>query len=282
MSESRPAFTLLHLSDIHAGRPAFQPHVAECIVQDAARLAPTLTVISGDMVMREWTRHFAEARAFIDRLPRPQLVVPGNHDLPIFHFWETLLDPLRRFRTYISSADPYFCIPGLAVAGMDSTVRFLSAGFFRQSELRRLAARFAGLPAATCRVAVVHHHLLPLPHPAYRPSSIVAGRSRALDAFEDAGIELVLSGHMHFSNIGNSLDFRPNARRGTILVQAGTATSRRGRLSERHKNTYNVIHIDAEHITITHYMFFAELDRFEPLSRHAFPRRLPISPHLRT
>jgi len=282
MTESRPAFTLLHLSDIHAGQPVFQPHVADRIVQDAARLAPTLTVISGDMVMREWTRHFEEARAFIQRLPQPQLVVPGNHDLPVFHFWETLRNPLRRFHTYISDADPFFYVPGLAVAGMNSTVPFLSAGYFRQSEMRRMAARFAGLPADTCRVVVVHHHFVPLPRRVYSSSSIVRGRRRALDAFEDAGVELVLSGHMHYSHIGNSLDFRPRARRGTILVQAGTATSRRGRLSERHKNTYNVIHVDAEHITITHYMFFAELDRFEPLSRHIFPRRLQITSYLRT
>ena len=201
---------------------------------------------------------------------------------PIFHFWETLLDPLRRFRTYISSADPFFYVPGLAVAGMNSTVRFLSAGYFRQSDLQRMTGRFAGLPADTCRVAVVHHHFVPLPRRVYSSSSIVRGRRRALDAFEEAGVELVLSGHMHYSNIGNSLDFRPHAHRGTILVQAGTATSRRGRLSERTKNTYNVIHIDAANITITHYMFFAELDRFAPLSRHIFPRRLQIPYYLRT
>ncbi len=279
--ETQGEFTLLHLSDIHAGQPVFQPHVAQCIVEDAARLHPTLTVISGDLVMREWTRHFVEAREFIQRLPGPQLIVPGNHDLPVFHFLEALFDPLRRFHAYISEADPFFYTPGLAVVGLNSTLPFLSGGMITRTELRRMAAKFAGLPAETCRVVVVHHHFVPPPRAVYSASNFMWYRRRALDAFEDAGVELVLSGHKHHSYIGNSLDFRRHARRGSILVQAGTATSRRGRFSERLKNAYNVIRVDGSEITITHYLYFAELGRFAPLSRHIFPRRLQIPYYLR-
>src|SRR5205814_837408 len=134
--------------------------------------------------------------------------------------------------------------------------------------LKRVADKLTGLPADTCRVVTVHHHFVPPPRQASLVSSQVWAARRALDAFERAGVELVLSGHMHRSFIGNSLDFRRRAQRGAILVQAGTATSRRGRLSERFKNTYNLIHINGQNIVITHYMYFAELGKFAPLSRH--------------
>jgi 3',5'-cyclic AMP phosphodiesterase CpdA len=273
--------TILHLSDIHAGPPGFQSHVADCVVEDAQRLQPTLTVISGDLVLREWESHFQQARAFVERLPRPRLIVPGNHDLPIWHFWEALFDPLRRYRRYFGDDEPFFNIPGLAVVGLNSTLPFVSSGHISRRELERMAARLKGLPPDTCRVVVVHHHFVPPPQRTSPISSLVLSARRALDAFEDAGVELVLTGHMHRAFIGNSLDFRRHARRGSILVQAGTVTSPRGRLSERLKNTYNLIQIDGEQIVVTHYMYFTELGRFAALSRHIFPRRLQIPYYLR-
>jgi hypothetical protein len=42
------------------------------------------------------------------------------------------------------------------------------------------------------------------------------------------------------------------------------------------KNTFNQLDISATRITITHYMYFGEMGRFAPLSRHVFPRRLRI------
>jgi 3',5'-cyclic AMP phosphodiesterase CpdA len=34
----------------------------------------------GDLTQRARTREFKAARRFLDALPQPQLVVPGNHD----------------------------------------------------------------------------------------------------------------------------------------------------------------------------------------------------------
>jgi hypothetical protein len=91
---------------------------------------------------------------------------------------------------------------------------------------------------------------------------------------------------MHRAYIGNSLDVYPgeDRERGTIIVQAGTATSRRGRAREREKNSFNLIRSDGKMVYITHYMFFetaaaTELGGgdggpggFAPASEHVFPR----------
>jgi 3',5'-cyclic AMP phosphodiesterase CpdA len=154
------------------------------------------------------------AREFVQRLPSPRLIIPGNHDLPVFHLWEALTDPLRRFREYVTADEPFFHVPGLAVIGIDSTLRLLSSGYLRPAHLRQLAVRLQELPVDTCRVVVVHHPLVPPPRPfkwrrlAGLFSDLVIGTRRALDVFEDCGVELVLSGHLHHAFIGNSLDFR--------------------------------------------------------------------------
>src|SRR5688572_32340851 len=35
---------------------------------------------------------FQEARAFVDSIPVPTIVVPGNHDVPLYRIWERALD----------------------------------------------------------------------------------------------------------------------------------------------------------------------------------------------
>jgi hypothetical protein len=62
-------------------------------------------------------------------------------------------------------------------------------------------------------------------------------------------------------------------RHGVVIVQSGTTTSRRGRAREAAKNSFNVVRIGKDHLEVTHYMYFDEIDRFAPFSMHAFPRR---------
>ena len=70
--------TIAHLSDLHFGRA--DPVVVEGLLADLALLRPSLIVISGDLVQRAGPRHFAAARAFLERLEQPYLVVPGKYD----------------------------------------------------------------------------------------------------------------------------------------------------------------------------------------------------------
>ena len=74
--------TLVHLSDLHFGR-------VDAMLLDPLRdtvhaLAPDLVVVSGDLTQRARRAQFAQAAAFLDALPGPQLVVPGNHDVPFY------------------------------------------------------------------------------------------------------------------------------------------------------------------------------------------------------
>jgi hypothetical protein len=98
---------------------------------------------------------------------------------------------------------------------------------------------------------------------------------RAIDAFTEMRVDLVMGGHLHRAYIGNSLDVYAGADRehGIVIVQSGTTTSRRGRAREREKNSLNVLRLDDEAIRVTHYMYFDDAGEFIPTSRHLFFRR---------
>jgi 3',5'-cyclic AMP phosphodiesterase CpdA len=95
--------TLLHISDLHFG-PKFLPEVGEALLRIAGELEADFVVASGDFTQRAKAAQFAAARAFLDRLPRvPCIVVPGNHDVPLYRVWERLFAPYSNYKRYISS-----------------------------------------------------------------------------------------------------------------------------------------------------------------------------------
>ncbi|NTU86208.1 MAG: metallophosphoesterase, partial [Chloroflexales bacterium] len=78
-------YRILHVSDLHVGPPFRQP-IAEALVRQANEIRPDLLVISGDFVQRaDFADQWRAAQELRAALPGPQLVVPGNHDVPLYH-----------------------------------------------------------------------------------------------------------------------------------------------------------------------------------------------------
>ena len=100
------------------------------------------------------------------------------------------------------------------------------------------------------------------------------GGGRAVRHFIAGGVDLAMGGHLHRAFIGNSLDFFFDAPRdrGMIIIQAGTATSRRGRGRERERNSLNIVRLYDSWMEITHHLYFEDEDAFSPLSHHIFTR----------
>lgn len=269
--------TLLQISDLHFG-PPFVPEVGEAMLRAASELTPDIVVAGGDFTQRAKRKQYAAARAFLDLLPRvPMVVVPGNHDIPLFRIFERLFRPYALYREYISAELESVLVRDDAVIvalNTTSPLRAITHGRINRRQLDYCAEAFGGAPAAAVRIVVAHHHFAPAPD--YDDEHDVMWRAReALDRFNELGVELILGGHLHRSYIGNSLDLYPGKTRGSgiIIVQCGTATSRRGRAREREKNSFNLIKIGPEVTCITHYMYFHEIGGFAPVGRHTFPRR---------
>ncbi|GAA0468799.1 metallophosphoesterase [Paractinoplanes deccanensis] len=197
-----------HVSDLHLG--AHDPAAAAGLVADVVAAGPDLTVVTGDSTMRARTREFRQARTLLGRLPRPLLVVTGNHDLPLLS-WRRVLDPYGRYRSWIcDELDPVRRIPGLTALGLQSMPRWRWKNGRLTHRQAGLAARALGeAPAGDVRVLALHHP----PSAGWLP-----GWRRVVRAGRP---DLVLAGHTHLPRV--------LAGDGCTLVVAGTATSHRTR-----------------------------------------------------
>jgi 3',5'-cyclic AMP phosphodiesterase CpdA len=266
---------ILHISDLHFGRP-YLTEAGEALQRIAPALEPDVIVVSGDITQRAKAREFEAARRFLDRLPKvPMLVVPGNHDVPLYRVAERLIRPHQRYREAIApDLNPTLELDGIVLVGLDSTspLRCISNGRIHRDQLERCERVFADVSPGVARIIVVHHHFAPGPD--YARDRTMPKARRAIDCFVDQGVEMILGGHLHRSYIGNSLDFFPGHHRdrGIVIVQCGTTTSSRGRGRERNENTFNLIDVGARMLSVVHYLYFEALREFGPLSQHVFPR----------
>lgn len=263
---------ILHISDLHFGDP-FMPDRAGAVHALARRRDPDLVVVSGDLTQRAKRREFEAAAGFLADFEPPVAVTPGNHDVPLYRVWERFLDPYRHYADLVSpDLDEVHRLEGLTVVCLNSSRSFtLDNGRLTSEQLAFAEEAFESAPAADLRALVTHHHLAPPPDLESR-HSVMPGARRALSRLTDAGMHLVMAGHMHRSYIGDSLDFFPgdSRDRAVVLVQCGTTTSERGRGRESQRNSLNVIRADMEEILVTHYLWRREHGRFDPHSEHRF------------
>src|SRR5205823_5980198 len=92
--------TIAHISDLHFGR--VDPRVADGLADELSHRQPTVLVVSGDFTQRARPSQYRAARDYLKRLPQPQVVVPGNHDVPMYDVVRRFLSPLSRYRHYIT------------------------------------------------------------------------------------------------------------------------------------------------------------------------------------
>ena len=243
--------TIAHLSDIHFGRT--ETSVVEGCVADVNALKPSLVVMSGDFTQRARAGQYKAAMAFMRRLPQPQLVVPGNHDIPLFNLPERFFWPLRNYHKYVTKdTRPFYVDDELMVIGVNTARSFTLTldGFWKdgrvsEEQLLDIKLRACDLPASVFKVVVTHHPFIP--PPGERVHGIVHGARRALDQFEQCNIDLLLAGHLHMGYSGDVRTHHEAIKRSILSVQAGTATSTRRRSEP---NAYNVITINPDHLTI--------------------------------
>lgn len=267
--------SLLHISDLHFG-PPYVASVGESLQEMAVALQPDVIVASGDFTQRAKRAQFDEARRYLDRLPAvPKVLVPGNHDVALYRVIERFMRPFDLYRELISpELDGVRHLDGAVIVWLNSTSprRAISNGRIHLDQLDFCARALDSVPRETVKIVVAHHHFMPAPD--FERDQTMPKARRALDLFVKLGVDVILGGHLHRAYIGNSLDVYAGADRehGIIIVQCGTTTSRRGRGREREKNSFNLLEIERELLHVTHYLYFDDLSRFAPVSRHTFPR----------
>jgi 3',5'-cyclic AMP phosphodiesterase CpdA len=249
--------SIVHLSDLHFGR--VNSSVVEPLVTAIRTIAPDLVAVSGDVTNRARSRQFREARAFLDRLPMPQVVVPGNHDVPLRNVAARFLLPLWKFRRHITDdLRPVYIDEEIAVLGVN-TARSLTIkdGRINPEQVAWMSERFGGCAPGVVKIVVTHH---PFDVPEGHDAGNLLRRARmAMTALASCGADVFLSGHLHLSHTSHSATRYQIAGHSSLVVQAGTATSSRGR---GEANAFNVLRIDRPHIAIERFEWQSARGRF--------------------
>jgi 3',5'-cyclic AMP phosphodiesterase CpdA len=249
--------TLVHLSDLHFGR--VNPVVAEVLRQTVSDLRPDILVVSGDFTQRARSGQFRAARAFLDLLPRPQLIVPGNHDVPLHNVIARFFTPLRKFRRHMTDdLQPSYVDEEIAVIGTDTTRSFtIGGGGIRKRELHRIRELLKEIAQSVVRILVAHH---PFDEPhAGAPFGRARPGPEAVEQLACEGIDIFLTGHLHVTFAGPTAKRYNIGGRSAIIVEAGTATSTRVR---GEPNAFNVLRIDRQTITVEHLVWDAAARAF--------------------
>lgn len=263
---------LLHISDIHFG-PHHLPEVADGVLALIEQRRPDVVVISGDLTHRAKPAQFQQARAFVDRIQVPTVTVPGNHDVPMYRFWERIGSPYGAYRKHFAEdLEPEYEDDEMAVLGLNTAFNWTHKdGRLKRARLRRLASRLAEIPSSKSKVIVAHHQLVPPPR--FETQRVITNAVETVDVLADGGVDLVLSGHLHQTWIGNTEAYYPKkGRHQVLLLHSGTTTTVRGRGIEKGKNTCNWLRLDGKRLDIRHLMWFPETRQFLEQSRHLYPR----------
>ena len=237
-----------------------------------AELRPDLVVVSGDLTQRAKPLQFQEARALVERIVVPTLVVPGNHDVPLYRVWERLFSPYGAYRSHFSTeTEPIYRDDQMLVVGVNSAHGLtFTQGRIRKSRLERLERQFAEEPQGVLKVAVIHHLLVP--PPGFGHQDILTNAGRTVEVLTRCGVELVLSGHYHQAFVASSEEFYPAGRPDLWVLASGTSSSSRGRAAERGKNSCFSIDVEPGKIVVTHWRWVDERGGFRPRAIHRFGR----------
>lgn len=237
--------SLLHISDIHFG-PKHLPEVSTGLRALVEGRQPDLVVISGDLTQRAKPGQFSQARRFVEQLPAPTIAVPGNHDVPMFRFWERLLTPYSAYqRHFADEMEPVWMDDELLVVGVNTAFNWtIKNGRLQSGQLERLRRTIEEHGEGRARILVAHHPMVAAPD--FHDRKVLRRAPVVLDELADIGLHLVLSGHLHISFM-RFWPTPPDAGRAPFaIVHTGTSASSRGRGWERGVNTCNWLEIDEE------------------------------------
>ncbi len=209
---------VVQVSDLHFGTRE-EPEIEEDLRALVTQTAPELVIASGDLTHSNKRVEHERAAAFLRSLGPPLVVIPGNHDMPRWPPWRFT----RTFDEFLRAwpeTEPVYRSERIVVCGLNSVRPWKQqGGSLRAAQIAHTEQVFREAPAGALRVVALHHHLMGAPWRTAKRT--IANRSTVLGGLVDAGAELIVSGHVHQSTIGERREFEV-VPRGTTRIHGTT------------------------------------------------------------
>ena len=236
------------LADLHFG--SVPAGLAEMLRAKLADLIPDAIIIAGDLTLRSRRSEFTAAQAWLQNLPAPLMLLPGNHDLPVWNLFERFNTPFARYAKATGAPlMPVFEDAACFILGLNTTASWQphwqwQEGIARRADVIAAEKLLAAAPEEKVRIVATHHPLfavagLPRARPVRR-----FGRATAMLARQH--VEMLIHGHLHQQYVTST----PLGGRQLVIVGAPTALSSRVR---GEPNGFWLIEVTEDSFTLTLY-----------------------------
>jgi 3',5'-cyclic AMP phosphodiesterase CpdA len=221
---------IAHISDLHFGR--HNPALLEPFFEDLRVLCPDIIIISGDLTQRALPEQFKLFSDFLQCLKIPVLVVPGNHDIPLYNPLSRFLHPFKRYKNYISTElEVSFSNDEVNILGVNSVCPYqIKDGRLTKRTLERINTHFSS-SSTQLNILFFHHNLKyfsGMHHP-------LNNAEEFMDYLLQSPVHIVCTGHLHYANL--HLIIKNNGVQ-CVLLHAGSTFCHR---TSDKKNSYYFI-----------------------------------------
>lgn len=229
---------IFHLSDTHFGTE--QQDVITALLRLVREETPDIVIHSGDITQRARRSQFRAAAEFMELLEvRQRVVLPGNHDIPLYNVAARIFTPYgNHLRAFGAELEPELESPDALIIGVNTTSPLRHKdGKVSEYQITRVSRRLCSAKEEQLRIVVTHQPVLVI-----RPrdeANLLHGHREAVYAWANAGADLILGGHIHLPYVRSLREQFVDLPRTVWAVQAGTAVS--WRVRGNIPNSVNVI-----------------------------------------
>lgn len=250
---------LLHISDLHFGK-THDSDVAKDLLDDLRGMdqKPNIVIVSGDLAWHGEKHSLQKAKTFLERVinecgiidKNRLIVVPGNHDLGAIKRRLSIRWALANYVEFFETEPTrFFPDLGISIFGVNSNMLKISSlvadGKIGSKQRRRFRERYNSFRFAdqtdqqartastkafleSFKIAVVHHHLVPLPRATKENFNILRDAGDFLETLTHFNFDLILHGHQHYPFVC-ALEYRSRfkTQRKLLIVASGTSSSSR-------------------------------------------------------
>lgn len=212
---------LMHLSDLHFG--LHREELIEPFLHELEKIKPEVLIISGDLTQRAKEEQFKAFMEFAKKLTGVVLIVPGNHDIPLYpsQFFMRMLYPFQRYKDYVNSElHVHFENEHIRVLGVNSVNPYrVTKGRLSRATMEQIHDYFS--PSFSGINILFFHHNFDRLEGAHKP---LENYEEFICYLKTSPIHIVCAGHSHYANV-NLIE--KNNHQSCLFLHAGSLLSRR-------------------------------------------------------